>query len=160
MHVQTDEEGIRRKKAATRTITHMHEAADEDSNMAMVGTVRAVGQTVVFVQLRQCFVVDLYARKYWQARREAQGARNKASTVLRAARQQAKAEAPAGSEMDLDPDASPEVVSCSLALDQVRSAPPSSLASPCSSAPPPPTQPAPYTSLPSITRNCRPLAYL
>ena len=102
----TDEERARRK-AAAKTVVHMRAEAVQNSELAIGATVRAVGQTVVFVQLRQCFLVDLYARKYWQVRREAQGARNKASAALRAARQQAKAEAPAepepeaaGSKMD------------------------------------------------------------
>eukprot|EP01044_Picomonas_judraskeda_P030650 COSAG03_NODE_11117_length_610_cov_2.041096_1_plen_114_part_10 len=45
----------------------------------------------VYMQLRQCFIADLYAAPYWKARRQSFRQRSQAAARLRAAKQQADA---------------------------------------------------------------------
>ena len=84
---------------------------------------KAVGHQMVFNHLEPCFVADLYARRYWQTRREAISERSKAAAALRAAKREARAEAEEAAdpsnEKGRDPDASPLVEGtccCSCAL--------------------------------------------
>ena len=58
--LQADPESKRRRKEATRMVQNIYEETVQDLNHAIGSTVKAVGQRVVFVLLRQPFVDELY----------------------------------------------------------------------------------------------------
>jgi hypothetical protein len=70
--------------------------------------------------LRQCFITDLYAPRYWKVRRQALRQRSQAAARLRAAKQDAQAQAgQKGTDAD---SASPKITDAKLVLQQVECA--------------------------------------
>lgn len=63
----------------------------QDTELAISATVNAVGQQIVGRQLRQYFITDLYATRYWDGRRQALRQRRQAAARLREKMQEAQA---------------------------------------------------------------------